>query len=31
LAEVTVHRHWRFVRAWLKLRIDGDEDEQLPG
>lgn len=27
LSEVTVHRHWRFVRAWLKLRIDGDEDE----
>lgn len=26
LSEVTVHRHWRFVRAWLKLRIDGEED-----
>ncbi len=22
-AEVTVHRHWRFVRAWLKQKIGG--------
>jgi RNA polymerase sigma factor (TIGR02999 family) len=23
MSERTVHRHWRFVKAWLKTRVDG--------
>jgi len=22
MSERTVHRHWRFIRAWLKSRLD---------
>jgi RNA polymerase sigma factor (TIGR02999 family) len=26
MSERTLHRHWRFIRAWLKGRLDGPAD-----
>jgi RNA polymerase sigma factor (TIGR02999 family) len=26
ISERTLHRHWRFIKAWLKSRIDRPED-----
>jgi RNA polymerase sigma factor (TIGR02999 family) len=29
ISERTLHRHWRFIKAWLKDRLDRDGQEPM--